>query len=241
MFQKTQKGLWHYNGLHLIFYGNGSVSKTDLENFFGHKLCSLHQTHSDIAVEAFCDEELKGDAHFSDRPGEGLLIKTADCIPLLMSDAQNGYAFAIHAGWRGVAQKILESSLDTFFSSHLFEAPPRWTAYIGPHIHHQSFEVGTDVANEILNSIKDQDRIAYQTPHPTEKNKVFVDLNKVMRRQLLENSITNIEDVTVDTFTNPEFASYRRDKGSKHRNWSLIYKPTFFNEEKWVNFLNDSA
>ena len=67
----------------------------------------LNQVHGDVLLfepEAVVRET----AHLSDgdgmavsRPGLGLLIKTADCQPILLAHKSGRYVAALHAGWRG--------------------------------------------------------------------------------------------------------------------------------------------
>ena len=67
----------------------------------------LYQVHGDAMV--WEPEEVghaetpatEGDGMATARPGLGLLIKTADCQPILLAHKSGKYVAAMHAGWRG--------------------------------------------------------------------------------------------------------------------------------------------
>ncbi len=67
----------------------------------------LMQVHGDALVfepePVPCDVNVatQGDGMATARPGLGLLIKTADCQPILLAHREGGHIAAIHAGWRG--------------------------------------------------------------------------------------------------------------------------------------------
>ena len=71
------------------------------------------------------------------------LLCFADCVPVIGA-APDGSFFVAHAGWRGVAGRIVERSIERLCS--LAECPPSMVnLYIGPYIHACHFEVGPEV------------------------------------------------------------------------------------------------
>ena len=67
-------------------------------------------------------------------------VATADCVPVIVEGSD--FAAVIHAGWRGAATGVLESTLDALAQRGL--VPQR--AAIGPSIGPCCYEVGDDVA-----------------------------------------------------------------------------------------------
>lgn len=67
----------------------------------------LNQVHGDALLfepeSVACDARpvAEGDGMATSRPGLGLLIKTADCQPILLAHRSGRYVAALHAGWRG--------------------------------------------------------------------------------------------------------------------------------------------
>jgi YfiH family protein len=79
-------------------------------------------------------------------PGLALAIVTADCAPVLFSNAAGTVIGAAHAGWRGAVAGILEATVDAMRSL----GASNITAAIGPCIHQQSYEVAADMRDAVL-------------------------------------------------------------------------------------------
>ena len=121
------------------------------------KLYVLHQTHSSIVIPVVSNEPFEktpyADALVTNRPGIFLGIKTADCAPVLMADAENGIVAAAHAGWRGAVGGVLEKTIATMVE--MGAKTQNVIALIGPCIAQQSYEVGEDMRENVL---KEDDR-----------------------------------------------------------------------------------
>lgn len=74
------------------------------------RIFSLNQTHGSkiqiIKQGKFSQKEEKADGFITDQSNVFLMIKTADCFPVLMFDPQKKVIAAVHAGWRGAIEKI---------------------------------------------------------------------------------------------------------------------------------------
>lgn len=53
------------------------------------------------------DNLVDGDGVVCEGPDQAVWVCTADCTPVLIGDRRTGQVAAIHAGWRGTAQKIV--------------------------------------------------------------------------------------------------------------------------------------
>lgn len=85
-------------------------------------------------------EGTAADAATTTRAGVACTIMVADCLPVLFADAAGRRVAAAHAGWRGLAQGVLERTVACF------EAPPaEIVAWLGPCIGPAAFEVGAEV------------------------------------------------------------------------------------------------
>ncbi len=102
----------------------------------------LWQVHGDrcIPAEPGSDEEPEADASYAMQPGIACAIATADCLPVLFCDRAGSWVAAAHAGWRGLADGVLESTLQRY-------PGPRSEvlAWLGPCIGPRRFEVGIEV------------------------------------------------------------------------------------------------
>jgi YfiH family protein len=92
------------------------------------------------------------DASVTTLPSVVLAILTADCLPVLIADLEGRIVGAAHAGWRGLADGILEATVRTM-RSHVVDA--RLRAWIGPAIHQPRYEVGEEVRVAMLRDRRD--------------------------------------------------------------------------------------
>ena len=116
-------------------------------------LIGVHQVHSPdvVTVEAPIDgARPKADALVTDRPGLALGVLTADCGPLLFSDAQAGVIGAAHAGWKGALTGVLENTVAAM--ERLGAQPARIVAVLGPSITQENYEVGPEFVERFLAS-----------------------------------------------------------------------------------------
>jgi YfiH family protein len=108
-------------------------------------LVGLTQVHGPVV--AIVDEPWqagagpRADAMVTRRPGLGLGIVTADCVPVLF--AAPGIVGAAHAGWRGALAGVLEAVLDAMGGTGIHAA-------VGPCIGPRSYEVAADLRDAIL-------------------------------------------------------------------------------------------
>jgi YfiH family protein len=144
-------------------------------------------------------------------------------VPALIFDQKRKVIAAIHAGWRGVANRIIPKTLHRLKESG--SRPEDLSVYIGPHIQKMNFEVGNDVRDQIIGSlgaVPKEDRDLYFDVLDDEKS--LVDLNQVVKTQLhLEGlSSEQVFILHLDTYSNEFFHSYRRDKEKSGRQISFI-------------------
>lgn len=178
----------------------------------------IKQTHSDIVVEA-SDQVFEADAHFSSKPNEALIIATADCMPIMIFCEQTLRVAAVHAGWRGVENKIVEKTLNKLISTG--SSQKKLHFWVGPHLLQSSFEVDQDVKDLLMSSqygLKEEEICFYKN------NKYYVDLFKIVKSQIVHVTglAPKIEFLNIDTQTNSDYHSYRRDQKTKERNLSFI-------------------
>lgn len=219
----TELGIFLERGPFQIFFGNNKfLWPRDQALLAVHRVYHVEQIHSSIALEVN-EESLnntkipQGDALWSKDFDLGLMVKTADCLPILIATPQN--IFAIHAGWKGLASGIIEKALKPLGD------PTKALAFVGPHISKCHFEVHLEVAESVQLALPPDKRSSVISPHPDE-GKVFLDLGAVSRVQLTMLGIPseNIWVTNECTFRNPDYHSFRRDHGNSGRNYSLIWK-----------------
>ena len=93
-------------------------------------------------------EDLEGyDAFVTDLPGVAIGVRTADCVPILLSDPVNHVIAAVHSGWKGTVLKISRSTI-TLMGERFGTHPADLQAVIGPAIGPESFQVGEEVVEK---------------------------------------------------------------------------------------------
>jgi len=110
-------------------------------------LVTLKQLHTDRVIiqgSRIAADEPAGDALITDQPGIILAIQVADCAPILVIDRRNRVIGAVHAGWRGTAQRIVTKTLQVM-KSHFGTMIADCLLAIGPAIDRCCYEVGKEV------------------------------------------------------------------------------------------------
>ena len=100
-----------------------------------------------VAARDAVRERVPADAITSARGGHAILIRIADCVPVLLACPRTGAVAAVHAGWRGVVAGIVPAAIDALRS--LGCAPNELLAAVGPSISVRHFEIGPEVAEEL--------------------------------------------------------------------------------------------
>jgi len=85
------------------------------------------------------------DAMITDKPGIGLAISIADCVPVLLYEPEKKIIAGVHSGWRGTQKKILLKSLMKL--EELGCSSKNIIAYIGPSISKNVYEIGNEVSD----------------------------------------------------------------------------------------------
>lgn len=177
----------------------------------------LQQVHGIDLVEAQADGQVRtADACFTATPGQGCIVMTADCLPVLFTNAQGTKVAAAHAGWRGLAAGVLENTLKTFDSGD------RVLAWLGPAIGPLAFEVGAEVREAFVEQHAAAEEAFRTSPtHPDDR--FLADIYQLARIRLAAAGVTDVSGGEHCTFSDTEnFFSYRRD-GVTGRMASLIW------------------
>lgn len=114
-------------------------------------LVALKQFHSDVVCDfdSVPGEACSGDASITATPNLLLGIQTADCVPILLVDTKTRAIAAVHAGWRGTLQRIVEKTIG-HMTMQFGTRSGNLLAAIGPAIGGCCYEVGTEVAAAFL-------------------------------------------------------------------------------------------
>lgn len=113
------------------------------------RLRLLHQVHGRtvvIAAGGGADpaDRPEADAIISDDPSLALVVRVADCAPILIADRRLGAAAAVHAGWRSTMQRIVVEAVRALNDAYGAK-PDDLVAAIGPSLGACCGEMGEEV------------------------------------------------------------------------------------------------
>ena len=167
--------------------------------------------------EAIKSKLVAADASFTTKKNIACVVRTADCLPILVVNNDANWIAAIHAGWRGLLSGVIEKTLLNYKSS-LADL----NIWLGPAICQKHFTIGAEVRDEFLAS-----NPAYHSafkPSLVEHNKWQGDLNHIASAKLIDLGVTNIYHSEQCTYCNSQlYDSYRRDNVNSGRLISLIW------------------
>lgn len=148
----------------------------------------------------------RADAAVTARRGVVLAVLTADCLPVLVTNASGSVAGVAHAGWRGLAAGVLEATLDAL---ERLTDDRHWLAWLGPAIGPGAFEVGDEVRQAF--AVADPGSAAAFVP-ARQPGKWMADLPALAKRRLAQRGVASIAGGEACTVADPRrFYSYRRD------------------------------
>ena len=116
----------------------------------------ISQVHgADVAVVRAGSGEAwnppRADVIVSDDRETAIVVRVADCAPVLLADTRSGVVAAAHAGWRGAAQGAATSAV-TALGEHFGSDPRDLVAAIGPCLGICCGEVGPEVVEAFANA-----------------------------------------------------------------------------------------
>ncbi|HEF5875026.1 TPA: peptidoglycan editing factor PgeF [Burkholderia cenocepacia] len=190
----------------------GQSSAAWLEQVHGAQIVQADEV---IAAAPAATAPVRADASVTNRAGAVCVVMVADCLPVLLCDAQGRAVGAAHAGWRGLAAGIVEQTAARV-AALAGGATDTLHAYLGPAIGPQAFEVGADVRDAFLDtaaqSEHDETRHAFVAIDGA-PGKFLADLYALARLRLARAGVTHVSGGTACTVAErARFYSFRRDR-----------------------------
>ena len=150
--------------------------------------------------------EVQADAAVTTTPGTVLAILTADCLPVVFAARDGSEVAAAHAGWRGLADGMLEATV-----AAMKTPADDIVAWLGPAAGPDAYEIG----EEVFNAFVSRDARASAAFAPTRPGHWNVDLYALARRRLAAVGVTDVHGGGLCTISDPaRFFSHRRDRRS---------------------------
>jgi polyphenol oxidase len=172
----------------------------------------LHQIHGTTVIRRWAGEASgdsasalpEADGHFTTDAGVTLVVNVADCCPVLVVSPDPPIAGIAHAGWRGAAGGIVVTLVRRMEAEGARVSDLH--GWVGPCADGTMYEVGTEVAAQFG---------AYPealAPHPDEDAKSYLDVTRVVRRQLTDIGVPpeHLAGSPGATLSDRRYHSYRR-------------------------------
>ena len=178
----------------------------------GDVLCDLHQVHGAEVVLATAQwsQRPHADGIVSTTPGLTLLVRAADCVPVLLVAPDQGVVGAAHSGRPGLVAGVVPATVARMRDL----GAGRIEGWIGPHVCGRCYEVPEQMRADVAAVVPDSyAETSWGTPS--------VDLGAGVRAQLEELDVT-VHDVSRCTRESDDLYSYRRDGDRAGRLAALV-------------------
>lgn len=166
--------------------------------------CWLNQVHgSNVVTAGQYDAEPAADACVKGSDSFVCVVRTADCLPVLMCSSDGERFGVAHAGWRGLAAGVIENTV-----AKLGVDPSKLLVWLGPAISQSAFEVGDEVRDAFL--VHDADSgICFEA---NSRGRWQADLYTLARQRLRAVGVEAVSGGGFCTYLDEDrFFSYRRN------------------------------
>ena len=175
----------------------------------------LKQVHSTKVVDASVGiHHAEADAIYTDQANTVCTVLTADCLPLLFCNQQATVVAAAHAGWRGLANGVIENTVDAIQQNN-----KDLMVWLGPAIGPDCFEVGQDVVDAFVS----KDKNAKAAFSRVDSEHYLADIYQLARLRLQRSGIEDIYGGGLCSYNDARFFSFRQE-AKTGRMASLIWR-----------------
>ena len=159
-----------------------------------------------------------GDAIITNNPAITLLMRFADCVPILLYDPDHHAIGIVHAGWQGTVKRTVQYALRSM-QDNFQTKPASIIAGIGPSIGPDHYEVGIDVVEQVGHVFPKNYDILKKNP----VEQYYLDLWKANQYLLEEMGVKKIQVAEICTACHTDmWYSHRAEKGKTGRFGAII-------------------
>jgi hypothetical protein len=182
----------------------------------GPRMVLMRQVHGDAVVVVDDTSPGEGeppecDALVTRLPGVVLVVRVADCVPVLLADVRTGVVGAVHAGRVGLAAGVVPAAVDAMRALGATEL----VGWVGPHVCGGCYEVPEQMRAEVSASVpRAWATTTWGTP--------ALDIGAGVRSQLLEADV-EVVDASRCTVEDEDLYSYRRQGAASGRLGGLVW------------------
>lgn len=193
-------------------------ARLDFLSTFSFRDCvTMQQEHKD-KIHTIRDDAptpQAGDGLVLVKKGVAGIIRTADCVPIILWEPTRRIAAIVHAGWRGTVMRIAGKAARIL--ADLGATPSLMQALIGPSIGSCCYEVKEDVLGRFWEA-------GYSETNVTRRNKsTFLDLKKANVEDLMGQQVNNIRVLDLCTRCRQDlFFSARRNETGRQMSFVAV-------------------
>jgi YfiH family protein len=154
----------------------------------------IHSTMTRVTEQPWGDRRPEGDAVVTRTPGVLCGALSADCAPVLMVDPQARVVAAVHAGWKGALDGVVQSAVKAMEAEGA--RADRIVAAVGPCIAQSSYEVGPEFLQRFAAHDPGSERFFKRAPTP---GKHLFDLPRFVLWRLEQAGVGEAEWMARDT------------------------------------------
>ncbi len=186
-----------------------------LEGEIGVPLARASQVHGDdvllVSAPVPLGQAPTADALVSTTRGLGLMVRVADCVPLVLADVDAGVIGAVHSGRPGLVLDIATRTIEVMRRNGAADL----VAWIGPHVCGSCYEVPDDLREQVSEKVPEAfAETSWGTPS--------LDIGAGVRAQL-ERAGVDVIEVGGCTREDLSLHSYRRDGGGAGRSAAIAW------------------
>lgn len=195
-------------------------SQNSLKWFFPKQVHGTEIVNLDTLAKFPPSFSISADAVITSKTEVFIGVRTADCVPILIATKNNKYIGAVHAGWKGSLNKILEKTLKTLINLGISKED--LLIAIGPHIKACCYQIRNDVFEVLIKNFTNYEEFIIKN-----KNSLHLDLERLNQFQILSLEIPQ-ENVWIAkdcTFCRSDvYWSYRAHREMRGEQISFIGK-----------------
>jgi YfiH family protein len=154
------------------------------------------------------------DGHATALSKVGVAVLAADCVPVVLCG--DGAVAAVHAGWRGLADGVLDEGVEALRELLVRDSP--LLAVVGPCAGACCYEVGGEVLRRFA------PELGLQEPFPPERRQ-RIDLRAIVRGRLIAAGVEQVADLDLCTICDERLFSYRREGAAAGRQAAVASLP----------------
>jgi YfiH family protein len=193
-------------------------NRARLQSLVPGRLAMIRQVHGSSVLRRTAADQVSGpfpvgelaeaDGQATALPGTAPIVLTADCLPIAL--AGDGVVAMLHAGWRGLDERIIEQGAVAV--RELAGGQPARVAAIGPGAGACCYEVGEEVHRRFAS-------------YPASRRGRNLDLKAIAREQLTAAGVVTVHDAEQCTIcSSPDlFFSHRREHGVTGRQAGVVW------------------